>query len=192
MNDVRYAFRLIARQPGFACVVIATLALGIGGATAMFSIVHGVLEPLAYEDPDRLVWMFGAFRDNDLAAVSPPDFLDYRSQQDVFPSLAAMMIAPSGVTVAADDGPERLLAGSTMADILSTLGVRPVVGRDFQRSDESLSAPRVAIISNRLWQQRFARSADVVGQRIVIDRQAHTVVGVLPARFGFPSIHSSG
>ena len=85
MNDVRYAFRLIARQPGFACVVIATLALGIGGATAMFSIVHGVLlEPLAYEDPDRLVWMFGAFRENDSAAVSPPDFLDYRSQQDVF------------------------------------------------------------------------------------------------------------
>jgi putative ABC transport system permease protein len=187
MNDIRYAFRLIARKPGFASVVVATLALGIGGATAMFSIVYGVLlEPLPYHEPDRLVWMFGAFRGNDSAAVSPPDFLDYRSEQDAFSSIAAMMIVPAGVTVAAPGGPERLLAGRTSAAMLTTLGVRPVAGRDFQVTDESLSAPRVAIISDRLWQDRFARSPDVVGQTLVVDRQAHAIVGVFPAGFELP------
>jgi putative ABC transport system permease protein len=187
MTDIRYAFRLVARKPGFASVVVATLALGIGGATAMFSIVHGVLlEPLPYREPDRLVWMFGSFRGSDTAAVSPPDFLDYRSEQRTFSSIAAMTIAPSGVTVAGAGGPERLLAGRTTAAMLTTLGVRPALGRDFQTTDESLSAPRVAIISDRLWQERFARARDVVGQTIVVDRRAHAIVGVLPAGFELP------
>ena len=82
MQDLRYAIRLIARQPMFACLVIGTLALGIGASTSMFSVVNGVLlKPLPYADPGALVWMYGAFRLNDSAAVSPPDFIDYRAYQ---------------------------------------------------------------------------------------------------------------
>src|SRR5919198_1471399 len=100
MRDVRYAFRLMARQPMFAWLVIGTLAVGIGASTSMFSVVNGVLlKPLPYADPGALVWMFGAFRLNDAAAVSPPDFVDYRDRNHVFERLGAMTIAPSGVTV---------------------------------------------------------------------------------------------
>ena len=81
MRDVRYAFRLIRRQPMFAALVIATLTLGIGASTSMFSVVNGVLlKPLPYSGADRLVWMYGAFRGSDSAAVSPPDFVDYRNR----------------------------------------------------------------------------------------------------------------
>ena len=88
MHDLRYAWRLMARQPMFAAVVIGTLTLGIGASTSMFSVVNGVLlTPLPYGDPGALVWMFGAFRSSDSAAVSPPDFVDYRSRSGVFEAL---------------------------------------------------------------------------------------------------------
>jgi hypothetical protein len=84
MRDLRYTFRLIRRQPMFAALVIATLTLGIGASTSMFSVVNGVLlKPLPYSDPARLVWMYGSFRGSDSAAVSPPDFVDYRSRNEV-------------------------------------------------------------------------------------------------------------
>src|ERR1700741_3717752 len=95
MRDVRYAFRLIRRQPIFAALVIATLTLGIGASTSMFSVVKGVLlQPLPYGDPPGLVWMYGAFRGSDSAAVSPPDFVDYRNGNEVFERLGAMAISP--------------------------------------------------------------------------------------------------
>jgi len=85
MRDLRYAFRLIRRQPMFAALVIATLILGIGASTSMFSVVNGVLlKPLPYRDPAKLVWMYGSFRGSDSAAVSPPDFVDYRDRNGVF------------------------------------------------------------------------------------------------------------
>ena len=100
MRDLRYALRLIRRQPTFAALVIATLTLGIGASTGMFAVVHGVLlTPLPYGDPDRLVWMYGSFRGSDAAAVSPPDFVDYRNRNEVFERLGAMEISPSSVTV---------------------------------------------------------------------------------------------
>src|SRR5690606_4587239 len=104
-SDLRYAARLARRQPGFAAVVIATLALGIGAATAMFSIVNGVLlKPLPYPEPDRLVYGFGAFRHNDSASVSPPDFLDYRARNVSFDAFGAMLTSPREVTAIGADG----------------------------------------------------------------------------------------
>ena len=101
MRDLRYAFRLIRRQPMFAVLVIATLILGIGASTSMFSVVNGVLlQPLPYRDPAKLVWMYGSFRGSDSAAVSPPDFVDYRNRNEVFERLGAMAISPDSVTVA--------------------------------------------------------------------------------------------
>jgi hypothetical protein len=94
MHDLRYAWRTIGRQPMFAGVVIGTLTLGIGASTSMFSVVNSVLlAPLPYGSPSALVWMFGAFRASDSAAVSPPDFVDYRSRNDVFERLAVDVVA---------------------------------------------------------------------------------------------------
>src|SRR5262245_2482801 len=136
MRDIREALRRVARQPAFAVVVVATLALGIGAAAAMFAVIHGVLlKPLPCANPHELVWMYGSFRASQTAAVSPPDFVDYRDRNDVFESLGAMTIGVSNLIVAGSDGPARLQASAISAGLLSTLGT-PVIGRDFTRNEE--------------------------------------------------------
>src|SRR6185503_9087299 len=138
MRDLHYAFRLIRRQPTFAALVIATLTLGIGASTSMFSVVNGVLlKPLPYSDPNRLVWMYGSFRGSDSAAVSPPDFVDYRDRTEVFERLGAMAIGLENVTVSGSAAPVRLRASRVSAELISTLGSALALGRDFSRADET-------------------------------------------------------
>jgi putative ABC transport system permease protein len=186
MRDLRYAIRLIRRQPTFAALVIATLTLGIGASTSMFSVVYGVLlKPLPYRDPAGLVWMYGSFRGSDSAAVSPPDFVDYRNRNEVFERLGAMAIGPESVTVSGSDAPARLRASRVSADLISTLGVVPTLGRDFTRADERAGSA-VTIVSHRLWQERFHGAADVIGRSIVVDGRPYTVAGVMPPGFTLP------
>jgi putative ABC transport system permease protein len=186
MRDLRYAFRLIRRQPMFAALVIATLTLGIGASTSMFSVVHGVLlKPLPYGDPDRLVWMYGSFRGSDSAAVSPPDFVDYRNRNEVFERLGAMAISPESVTVSGSGAPVRMRASRVSAELLSALGTVPALGRDFSRAEETAGSDAI-IVSHRLWQERFDGRADVVGQSIVVEGRAYAIAGVLPPGFTLP------
>lgn len=187
MQDVRFAIRVLRRQRSFTLAVVATLGIGIGGATTVFSIVNGVLlRSLPYGDADRLVWMFGRFQSSNAAAVSPPDFLDYRADQRVFSSFAGMMIAPEGVTVTGTGAPERLLALRTTAGYLETLGVGPALGREFAAADESLASPPVAIVSHRLWRERFGGAPDVLGRPLTIEHRSHTIVGVMPPGLELP------
>jgi putative ABC transport system permease protein len=186
MRDLRYAFRLIRRQPMFAALIVATLTLGLGASTSMFSVVYGVLlKPLPYRDPPRLVWMYGSFRGSDSAAVSPPDFIDYRNRTEVFERLGAMAISPESVTVAGSGPPARLRASRVSAELMSTLGTVPVLGRDFSRTDENTGSEAI-IISHRLWQERFDGAADVIGRSIVVEGRPYTVAGVMPAGFTLP------
>src|SRR3954463_14565975 len=120
MHDIRYAWRVMARQPMFAAVVIGTLTVGIGASTSMFSVVNGVLlTPLPYGDPAALVWMFGAFRSSGSAAISPPAFVDYRSRTDAFERLGAMAIVPAAVTVMSDGVAVRLQASRVSAELMT-------------------------------------------------------------------------
>ena len=186
MRDLRYAFRLIRRQPMFALLVIATLTLGIGASTSMFSVVNGVLlKPLPYGDPARLVWMYGSFRGSASAAVSPPDFVDYRNRNEVFERLGAMAISPESVTVSGSGAPVRMRASRVSAELISTLGTVPALGRDFSRADETTGSDAI-IVSHRLWQERFDGAADVVGRSIVVEGRPYTVAGVMPAGFTLP------
>ena len=186
MRDVRYAFRLVLRQPLFACLVVGTLALGIGASTSMFSVVNGVLlKPLPYGKPAALVWMYGAFSGNDSAAVSPPDFLDYRDRNRVFERLGAMTIAPQGVTVTGNGAPVRLQASRVSGDLMTVLGVAPVLGRDLARTDETTGSPAI-LVSHRVWQERFGGAADAIGRPIVVDGRSYTVAGVMPPGFVLP------
>lgn len=187
MAHWRDAWRIAARQPLFTLLIVTMLTLGIGGATAMFSAVRGVLlKPLPYGQPEALVWMYGAFRLADSAAVSPPDFLDYRARTQVFESLGAMAIAPTMVTVAKGSGPERLNMASVSAGLITTLGVAPVVGRDFLREEESSTAAQPVIISERLWREQFGASPDALGRTVRVDDKVRTIVGVMPAHFALP------
>jgi putative ABC transport system permease protein len=185
-RDFRYTLRMVSRQPGFASLVILTLTLGIGASTSMFSVVNGVLlEPLPYAEPERLVWIFGAFRGSDSAAVSPPDFLDYRRRNDVFERLGAMAIAPEAVTVGGATTPARMQASRVSAGLMSALGTAPTAGRDFVTGEEIAGAAPV-IVSHRLWEDRFNGAPDVIGRSIVVDDRARTIVGVMPAGFVLP------
>jgi putative ABC transport system permease protein len=185
MHDIREALRRVARQPAFAVLVIATLALGIGAATAMFAVIHGVLlKPLPYSNPHRLVWMYGAFRDSQMAAVSPPDFLDYRNRNDVFESLGAMAIGVSKVTVADSDGPSRVQASAVSAGLLSTLGA-PAIGRDFTRDEERLASAAI-IVTERFAAERFGSAATAIGRPVVVDGEARSIVGIVPSAFRLP------
>src|SRR5688572_28799354 len=130
LHDVRHAIRTSLRRPAFATLVVATLGLGIGANTAMFSIVESVLiEPLPFERPDELVYVYGAFKGGDEASISPPDFLDYRATQTLFSSFAARDF---GSAVLSGTGePERVQASIATANFFATLGVRPLLGRAF-------------------------------------------------------------
>jgi putative ABC transport system permease protein len=192
MKDLRYALRLAGRNPGFAAIVIATLALGIGAATAMFSVVNGVLlKPLPYHDPERLVWMFGAFRQNDSAAVSPLDFRDYRDRNEVFATLGALAGGLPAVTVAGPDGPERFASASITAGVISALGIPPALGRDFTRDEERTTGPQSVVLGHRFWQDRFAGAPGALGQSLTIDGRPHTIVGVMPEGFRLPTTASA-
>jgi putative ABC transport system permease protein len=180
LQDIRYALRGSLRRPAFAALVVLTLGAGIGANSAMFSIVNSaLLQPLPYEQPEKLVYMFGAFKGGNQASISPMDFLDYRARQKVFSSLAARSAFGSAV-ITGGDRPERVPASIATANYFSTLGIQPMLGRTF-RPDEEQGDHTIVIISHALWQQRFGGNAAILGTSITIDGRPHTVVGVLPA-----------
>jgi predicted permease len=177
--DLRYALRGIAKRPTFAALVIATLAIGIGANTAMFSIVHSVLlEPLPYDRPHELVYMYGAFTLSDHAMVSPPDYLDYRERNSVFTSLAARTDF-GAAALTGDAEPERVQSSIASANFFSTLGVKAYRGRVFLPEEEQ-GTHDVAVISYGLWQRRYAGDARIIGKTIPIGGRPRTVVGVMP------------
>lgn len=179
LHDIRYAIRTSLRRPAFATLVVVTLGLGIGANTAMFSIVDSVLiEPLPFERPDELVYLYGSFKGGDQASISPPDFVDYRARQSVFSSFAARTIFGSAVLSEGGE-PERVQESIATASFFDTLGVRPLLGRGFLPAEERGSHD-VAILSYGLWQRRFAGRPDVVGTTARIDGRPHTIVGVMP------------
>ena len=179
LQDLKYAIRGLVKRPAFAALVIATLALGIGANTAMFSIVHSVLlRPLPYERPDELVYMYGAFRQGNQASVSPPDYLDYRDRNSVFSSLAGRTVFGTAVITGSDE-PERVQSSIATANFFSTLGIKPYRGRAFLPEEEQ-GDHAVAILSYGLWQRRYAGDARVIGTTIPIDGRPHTVIGIMP------------
>ena len=179
LQDLKYAIRGMIARPAFAALIIATLALGIGANSAMFSIVNSVLlRPLPYERPEELVYMYGSFSRNDRAMVSPPDYLDYRARNTVFSSLGARTIFGASVLSGGDE-PERVQSSIASANFFATLGVKPYRGRVFL-PEEEVGNHDVALISYGLWQRRYAGDAAMVGKTIAIDGRPHTVVGIMP------------
>jgi len=187
MQDVRYAVRLLARNPGFAAVAIVTLALGIGATTAIFSFVNGVvLRPFAFRDSDRLVMLLTQSRRASpfpMRAVFPGDFLDWQRENRVFESMAAFQGATFSVTTGGD--PERLLGAMVTRDFFETLGVAPIAGRTFRSRSGEADPSDTVVIGERVWRRRF-NAAALVGQRVTLDGKPFTLIGVMPDGFTFP------
>jgi putative ABC transport system permease protein len=183
--DLRYAFRQLRRSPTFTLAAVACLALGIGANTAIFSVINAVLvRPLPYPDPDRLVMLFEARKDNAAGrnVVAPADFLDWRTQTQAFERTAA--IYDYGVNLTGRGEPAEVTAELASADLFPLLGLTPVIGRTFTAQEDGPGGARAVLLSHGLWQRRFGGARDVVGQRVRVDDQPYTVVGVLPEGAG--------
>lgn len=194
ISDVRFAIRDLLKARVFAMVAIATLALGIGAPTAMFTVIEALLlRPLPFADPGRLVAIgetdlrrdSGALRGDSL---SYPDFVDVRTRSRSLEQVAAYH---DNELTATGHGDAVHVHGETVsANLLALLGAKPVIGRRF-RNEEDLAGHHVAILSDAFWRRHFQARADVVGQTIGLNGRPYTVVGVMPAGFQFP-IRSEG
>jgi putative ABC transport system permease protein len=186
-QDLRFAIRLLSRQKAFSLAVVATLALGIGANTAIFSVVDGVLlRPLPYAEPSRLVRVWAANpRGIPRNGIAPADYFDWRERNRAFDSLAAFGATDATLTGAGD--PVQLAGATATANLVSMLGVRPLLGRWFLPEETAGSAQPVVVLSERLWRERFGAAPDIVGRSVLLDSRPRAVVGVMPRAFGFPS-----
>jgi predicted permease len=191
IEDVRYALRTMRRQPGFSAVAVATLALGIGATTAIFSVVNSVLLcPLPFPGADRIVALFATspkkniYRDT----TSFPDFLDWQKQSHAFAAVAAYR--PDRFNITGDGEPEPIAGLRASHEVLRVLGVSPAIGRAFDGNEQHGKAP-VAVIGYGLWTRRYGSDPQILGRTILLDEVSHTVVGVLPPGFQFPPYYQT-
>src|SRR5947209_9352986 len=184
-QDLRFAFRMLRKNPGFTAVAALTLALGIGVNTAIFSIVNGVLlQPLPYPQPQQLVVVARtAPRFDHPVPVSGPNFLDWRARARQFQFLAGF--DGRGFTVMFGNEPENILGAAVSPNFLSVLEVAPILGRDFLEPEEHTGNDRVALITHSFWKKRLGGDPGWVGRTLTINGQSFTVVGILPRDFRY-------
>src|ERR1022692_564606 len=188
VRDLRYALRSLGRTPGFACVSVLALALGIGANSAIFTVVNSVLlQPLRFQKPEQRVLV----RERNLKAgfpefsLSPGNYLGYRDQNHAFSGIAAF--GEAGFNLAGGGEPERLRGTRVTPNFFDVLGRKPAMGRNFTTQEGQLGSHRVAILSHGVWQRRFAGSAQVLGQTVKLNDELYTVIGVMPPAFQFPA-----
>jgi predicted permease len=185
-QDIRFGARTLSRNPGFACIAVLTLALGVGANAAIFSVVNAVLlRPLPWGEPDRAVMIWSRWTAFDKTWVSDGEVNGYRRQSKTLADVAAW--SDGQVNLTGDGEPERVPAGSVMANVFSVLGVSPIKGRTFTPQEDVPNGPRVVILGYGLWQRRHAGDPDIIGRTIQINGLPHEVVGVMPADFVLPT-----
>lgn len=185
-HDLRYGFRMLWKKPGFTVVAFATLVLGIGASTAIFSVINGVLlRPLPYKDVEQIVtvWQNNTARGTERDGVSPPNFLDYKERSQVFEAMAALR--PYGLDYAGEGEPETFQSWLVTEGFFQILGVRALHGRTFVPEEYQPGSEGVVVMSHGLWRRRFGSDPSVVGRKLVLDRKPYTVVGIMPPEFHF-------
>ena len=185
MSDCRYGLRQLRKNPGATAVMIFTLALAIGAATAIFSVVYGVLlRPLPYPDSNRIMAVFEVTSKGRPSRVADPNFDDFRDQSRSFQAIAKYGDNVASVSGAAE--PTRTTVASVSPDFLKVFGVQPILGRDFSASDAKKGAGPTVLASYGYWRQYLASSQDLSQLHLKIDGAVYSVIGVLPAGFRFP------
>lgn len=197
VGDVRYALRTLARSPGFAAVVILTLAIGIGGTTAVFSAVDAVLlQPLPYQESGRLVRLYGANVNSptDRGFVSPVHYVEYRSQLASAEGVAAILTySETGADVGQNENVRRIRVLPTSANYFDVMRVHPVLGRSYQLQDENgsgiednIDAAPVVVLSHQVWEDQLHGDVNAIGRPLVMNGRTFTVAGVMPAGYKDP------
>jgi putative ABC transport system permease protein len=191
IQDLRYGARTLIKNPVFTMVAVLTLALGIGANTAIFSVVNGVLlSALPYYEPERLVmvWADRPILQAQIGIsdfpVAVADFIDWRNQNQVFEQMAAMFAGRMNLTGGGE--PESVFALRASASIFPLIGARFAAGRAFLPEEDRTGADRVVVISYGLWRQRYGADQKIIGQKITLDNESYTVIGVTAPDFQFP------
>lgn len=186
-QDIRYAVRMLRKNPGFTSIAVITLALGIGVNTAIFSLVDGILlRPLPYEQPDRLVRLVQSQRQLGLDTwnLSQATFSFLRDNNHSLESVAAY--TTSGANLTGSGEPERVTIGTVSADFFKVLGIPPLLGRGFSAGEDTPGKNGVCVISFGFWQRRFGGDPNIIGKSLELNSAAAEVIGVMPVGFSFP------
>src|SRR5580765_1154073 len=187
LQDTRYAFRMLRKNPGFTAVAVLTLALGIGANTAIFSVVYAVLlKPLPYTNPDQLFTAFQANPQQGIAETgcSYPNFEEWRAQNHVFSEMAGILAHQ--LTLTGSGEPSVVNTSVVTPELFALLDVKPLAGRIFFSQDGKQGAAPVALISEELWRGKFGEDPKIVGTSINLDKRPFTVIGIIPAAFRTP------
>jgi predicted permease len=187
IQDLRYAVRMLIKNPGFTMISVFALAIGIGASTTIFSVVNAVLlRPLPYKDPGRLVIIDANYLALDMERIgaSAPEFIDYRDQAQVFEHIAAF--GDVDFTLTGGDGPESVRACRVSASLFPLLGATPERGRTFSTEEEQVGRSNVVVLSDGLWRRRFGGDPNIVGTTLTLEGRKCEVVGVIPSGFQFP------
>jgi predicted permease len=182
LQDARYGFRMLVKNPSFTAIAVLTLALGIGANTALFSVINGVLlSPLPFPQADQLVTLHENKPNFEGGSLSYPNFQDWQKDNRTFSSMAVARSYAFSLTGIGDA--EQEISEFISSDFFSVLGVKPKIGRTFAEEEERTGAGPVALISEGLWRRKFSSTPDVLGKNITLDGRDYTVVGVIPANF---------
>ncbi|MFL6427424.1 MAG: ADOP family duplicated permease [Acidobacteriaceae bacterium] len=184
LQDLRFAFRQLTKNPGFAVTAILILTLGIAASVALFAFADAaLLKPLPYAVPNRLVAVYESGESYPRSNLSYPDYLDWKRMNKVFQSLAGYQ--GNGFLLKTASGTEPVRSIRVSDDFFRTLGFAPILGRDFYVGEDLPSGPRTAILSYTTWQHRFGGRSNVIGQAVSLGGMPYTIVGVLPKGFNF-------
>jgi putative ABC transport system permease protein len=181
LSDIRFIFRALSKSPAFTIASIATLALGIGANTAIFSVIDAVLlQPLPYPDSSRLVDLQQTSAQFPEMAVAYPDYLDWRANQRSLIDMAAYRMDHFNLT--GDKEPERFRGVYVTASYFSVLGLRPELGRSFSEADDRKDSEPVVILGNKLWKKRFGADPNIIGRKLVFNDISYEVIGLASAQ----------
>jgi putative ABC transport system permease protein len=188
LRDLRYGLRTLGRNPGFTCVAVLALALGIGAVSAIFTVVNSVLlQPLHFYKPEQLA----VVNERNLKKgfpefpLSPGDYLDFRDHNHSFSGVSVIETTAVNLTGFAE--PERVPTAGVTPEFFQVMGAQPILGRSFTAQEVRVESEHVVIIGYRLWQRRFGGRRDILGRKLKLDAELYTVVGVMPAGFEFPA-----
>jgi predicted permease len=187
LQDIRYGWRMLARNPAFTAIAVLTLAIGIGASTAIFSVVDTVLlRPLPYREPEKLVLVSETLpgMSTDEIGVSAGEYQDYRDRNRSFSQVAAYESAGFNLTGAGQ--PLRVNAAALSASAFALLGVSPELGRGFTVEEDRYGSGSVVVLSHALWERQYGRDPTILGHTVKLDEKPFTVIGVMPASFRFP------
>jgi len=186
LQDLRYAIRMLGKNPTFTVVIVLTLALSIGANSAVFSVIDGVLlKPLPYPQAERIARVFYRSTSYQKFPLNPWDFLDFRARNRSFESFAVYTHADMQLSGAGGD-PVKLSAFRISSGYFQVLGLHPAKGREFDFSEERPGNGNVVILSDRVWRNQFGAAADILGKKVLLESQPYTVVGLMPLRVDHP------